>query len=76
MPQRRDLGWIQEVFLKPETAQQPSIVLVLWTWFALVFIATLAFFVQLALVPLTWWWDRNRTITGRTYRLAAVLIAR
>jgi hypothetical protein len=40
--------------------QPPSIVLVLWTWFALVFIATLAFFVQLALVPLTWWWDRNR----------------
>lgn len=56
--------------------QQPSIVLVLWTWFVLVFIATLAFFVQLALVPLTWWWDRNRRITGRTYRLAAVLIAR
>jgi 1-acyl-sn-glycerol-3-phosphate acyltransferase len=57
-------------------ARPAPLPLVLWTWFALILCATSAFFLQLALVPLTWWWDRNRRITGRIYRLAAICTAR
>lgn len=56
--------------------QQPHILLVLWTWFALIFCSTVAFVVQVALVPLTWWWDRNHAITGRVYRIAAICTAK
>ncbi len=48
----------------------------LWTWLVLGVISTACFFLQLALVPITWPFDRNRKITGRLYRAAAVLITR
>lgn len=58
------------------TARPASLPLVLWTWFALIFCAATAFVLQIALAPLTWWWDKNRVITGRLYRLAAVCTAK
>jgi 1-acyl-sn-glycerol-3-phosphate acyltransferase len=56
--------------------QRPSILLVLWTWLAIALCSTTAFALQLVLAPLTWWWDRNRAITGRLYRIAGVCAAK
>lgn len=56
--------------------QRPSILLVLWTWLAMALCATTAFVLQVVLAPLTWWWDKNRVITGRLYRIAGVCTAK
>ena len=56
--------------------QRTPIPLVLWTWFVLALCSITAFLLQALLVPLTWWWDRNRVITGRLYRIAAVCTAK
>lgn len=56
--------------------QRPNILLVLWTWLAMVLCATVAFVLQLVVIPLTFWFDRNRVLAGRIYREAGVSTAR
>lgn len=48
----------------------------LWTWFEIALLALLGFWVELALFLVTWPFDRNRRIVGRTFRLSAVLTTR
>ncbi len=49
--------------------------LALWTYLVLGVVSLGVFLLQLVLVPLTWPWDKNRVITGRLYRFAAVSVA-
>lgn len=53
-----------------------TLALTLWTWLVILLCSTVTFALQLALAPLTWWWDRNRRITGRLYRLAAIAVSK
>ncbi len=53
-----------------------ALALALWTWLVLAVCSLGCFLLQLALAPITWPFDQNRVITGRLYRLTAVLVAR
>lgn len=50
------------------------ILLSIWTYFLIFTIGTVAFCLQCVLAPFTWPFDHGRKITGRLYRLAAVLV--
>jgi 1-acyl-sn-glycerol-3-phosphate acyltransferase len=47
----------------------------IWTWLVVTLVAISCFFVQLALAPLTWPWDRGRLVTGRVFRLMSGVLA-
>lgn len=52
------------------------ILLSIWTYFMIFFWGSLGFCLQCLLAPLTWPFDHGRIVTGRIYRLAAVLVAK
>ncbi|WP_044185687.1 lysophospholipid acyltransferase family protein [Hyalangium minutum] len=45
----------------------------IWTWFEIGLMSLVGFFIQLALAVVTWPFDRRKVITGRCFRLVAVV---
>lgn len=57
-------------------ASPRTLLLSLWTYFLIFSMAALSCCLQLVLVPLTWPFDRGRIVTGRIFRLAAVIVTK